>query len=54
MRHFVLNGDARLVEILLKLNREKNLTLVVITHSLEVAQQMEHVYRLDDGTLSRM
>ncbi len=47
------NSD-RLVEILLKLNREKNLTLVVITHSLEVAQQMEHVYRLDDGTLSRM
>ncbi len=40
-----------LAEILGKLNKDFNVALVLVTHSLELAQKMETVYELSDGHL---
>ena len=46
------NSD-RLVELLLKLNETRGLTLLAVTHSSEVASLMGSTYRLDAGVLHR-
>ena len=40
-----------LIELLLKLNKQKKVTLILVSHDLEVAHQMQTTYRLDDGRL---
>ena len=45
------NSD-KLVELLLKLNDTRGLTLLAATHSLAVASLMGSTYRLDDGGLA--
>jgi ABC-type lipoprotein export system ATPase subunit len=37
--------------LLVKLNKEEGTTLIVVTHSLELAQLMDHVYNLKNGKL---
>ncbi len=46
------NSD-KLVELLLKLNDTRGLTLLAATHSSEVASLMGSTYHLDDGGLAR-
>lgn len=41
----------RLGQILIELNREEKTTLIVVTHSLELAQLMDKTYRLQRGKL---
>jgi len=40
-----------LADLLLELNREENVTLIVVTHSLELARKMERALELRDGKL---
>jgi len=40
-------------QILTDLNREENVTLITVTHSLQLAQKMSLTYRLSDGLISR-
>jgi ABC-type lipoprotein export system ATPase subunit len=37
---------------MLDLNREENMALIVVTHSLSVASMMDRVYSLDEGVLA--
>ena len=48
-----LDGEnaARLGELLAELNREHDLTAVVVTHSMELASRMGKIYRLISGKL---
>ena len=38
-----------LVELLLQINREQNVTLIVVTHALDVASRMQRQFELRDG-----
>jgi ABC-type lipoprotein export system ATPase subunit len=40
-----------LARLLIEMNEEEQTTLIVVTHSLELARQMKLRYRLQDGTL---
>jgi lipoprotein-releasing system ATP-binding protein len=40
-----------LAQLLLELNREQGVTLIVVTHALDLAGKMERVMELRDGTL---
>ncbi len=42
----------KLVELLCELNREENVTLIVVTHSRQLASRMSQVYELATGKLS--
>jgi len=42
-----------LVKLLVELSREEKMTLVVVTHSLEVAREMDIIYKMEDGKLNR-
>ena len=42
-----------LVQLLVELNQEEQVTLIVVTHALQVAQQMDRVLELRDGVLVR-
>jgi len=42
------NAD-RVLELLTRLQRERRLTLLVVTHSLDVAQKADRVVRMKDG-----
>lgn len=44
-------GSDALVKLLLELNAEENLTLVVVTHSERVAEQMGRILKLEIGNL---
>ncbi len=48
-----LDGESakQLGDILIKLNKEHELALIVVTHSLELAERMGKVYELIDGRL---
>jgi lipoprotein-releasing system ATP-binding protein len=48
-----LDGESakQLGDILIKLNKEHELALIVVTHSLELAERMGKVYELIDGKL---
>ena len=41
-------------QLLIELNREEDVTLIVVTHSLELAGKMQRVLRLEDGRLVEM
>jgi len=41
----------KLTDLLLELNKEQGTALIVVTHSMEVANKMEKVYRLSEGKL---
>ncbi len=43
----------RLAELLVELNRRENVTLIVVTHALELASQMGRVFEMRDGKLAR-
>lgn len=43
----------QLTELLLKLNKEENLTLVTVTHSKELASRMSTIYELKNGVLDK-
>ncbi len=40
--------------LLVKLNKEEGTTLIVVTHSLELARLMDNVYNLKNGTLEEL
>jgi ABC-type lipoprotein export system ATPase subunit len=44
-------GSDSLMQLLLELNREENLTLILVTHSMRLAEQMGRVLRLESGNL---
>lgn len=44
----------RLTELLLEFNREENLTLIIVTHSQEIAEKMKRILRLKDGRLEEI
>lgn len=43
-------GD-RLFDLLVNLNKSRNITLIVVTHSAQLAEKMERVLKLADGEL---
>ena len=43
-----------LAQLLVELNREENVTLIVVTHALELARQMGRVLELRDGQLTEV
>jgi ABC-type lipoprotein export system ATPase subunit len=40
-----------LADLLVELNKEEGVTLIVVTHSLELAKKMERIYLLESGKL---
>jgi lipoprotein-releasing system ATP-binding protein len=44
---------ARMLDLMLELNREMQTALVVVTHDLDIAARMQHRWRMVDGVLSR-
>lgn len=44
-------GRAEIINSLLKLNREKNITVVLITHYMEEAEQADRVIVMNDGEI---
>lgn len=44
-------GADQLVQLLLELNREENLTLIMVTHSMHLAEKMGRVLTLEGGKL---
>jgi lipoprotein-releasing system ATP-binding protein len=44
----------RLMELLVRLNSEKETTLVVVTHAMSLANQMEEVWAFDEGYLKKV
>ncbi len=45
------DGAMDLAHLMLELNREENLALIVVTHSLAIAETMDVVYGFDEGAL---
>jgi lipoprotein-releasing system ATP-binding protein len=39
----------KLIDLLLEINREENLTLIMVTHSQELAEKMNRILKLKDG-----
>jgi ABC-type lipoprotein export system ATPase subunit len=48
-----LDRDAseNIADLLIELNRSEQVTLIVVTHSLELAQRVGHIMELSDGVL---
>ena len=46
----ITNGE-QVVEILLRLAHEEGRCVIVVTHDLEIASQMDEIYMMRDGTL---
>lgn len=44
-------GANGLMELLLELNREENLALIMVTHSMQLAERLDRVLTLENGTL---
>lgn len=40
-----------LTDLLVELNKEEGLTLIVVTHSMDIAKKMNHIYSLEEGKL---
>ena len=47
------NNSDHLMDLLEKLNLEKCLTLIMVTHSLECAKRMKQAYHLNEGNLEK-
>jgi ABC-type lipoprotein export system ATPase subunit len=45
------SGADELVELLLELNREENLTLIMVTHSMRLAERLDRVLTVENGKL---
>jgi lipoprotein-releasing system ATP-binding protein len=45
------SSAAELSRLLAELNREENVTLIVVTHALDLARQMQRVFALQQGAL---
>jgi lipoprotein-releasing system ATP-binding protein len=45
------HNAAQMLDLMLRLNREMNTALVVVTHDLSIARQMQHSWRMHDGIL---
>ena len=41
----------QLADLLLQLNREENISLIVVTHSMVLASKMDKIYQLENGKL---
>jgi ABC-type lipoprotein export system ATPase subunit len=48
------NSAKKLGNLLVELNKEEGVTLVLVTHSIELAKQMNRVLRLSDGYLEEL
>lgn len=48
------NTAQNLAQLLIRLNKEENVSLITVTHSGELSKQMQKRYRLVNGTLQRM
>ena len=48
----ITNGE-QVVEILLRLAHEEGRCVIVVTHALEIASQMDEIYMMRDGVLER-
>lgn len=46
------SGAESLTQLLLQLNQQEKLALILVTHSLHVAKQMDKIYHLLDGVLT--
>jgi len=46
------DSSQNVAEMLIELNKSEQVTLVVVTHSLELAQHIGHVMELNDGVLT--
>ena len=44
----------RLMQLLIDLNREEGVTLIVVTHAPDLAQNLEHLMQLEKGQLVRV
>ncbi|MDP2337569.1 MAG: ABC transporter ATP-binding protein [Bacteroidota bacterium] len=40
-----------LADLLVELNKEEGVTLIVVTHSMDLAKKMERIYRIENGKL---
>lgn len=45
-------NSEQLTTLLAELNREQNIALVIVTHSMELAAKMDRIYQLREGKLS--
>ena len=45
------DNAAQLAELLSELNHEEHVALVIVTHSMELANKMDKIYRLREGKL---
>jgi lipoprotein-releasing system ATP-binding protein len=45
-------NSEKLIELLIELNQTLGLTLLMVTHSLEIAKQMKQTYLMDEGKLN--
>ena len=45
------NSAQQLGQLLIELNQEEEVTLIVVTHALELARRMKKIWRLSDGRL---
>jgi lipoprotein-releasing system ATP-binding protein len=43
---------AQVIDIISHLNRDYGTALVIVTHDLHIAERMDRIYNLDDGTLN--
>ncbi|HID83651.1 MAG TPA: ABC transporter ATP-binding protein [Anaerolineales bacterium] len=46
-------SGAEVLDLLLRLNRERGVTLIVVTHDPEVAEHMERIIHIRDGLIER-
>jgi lipoprotein-releasing system ATP-binding protein len=46
-------SSENLGQLLVKVNKEEETTLITVTHSIEIARLMDKVYRLQDGMLEK-
>ena len=46
------NSSEKLSELLLKINKEQNTAIIIVTHSLELAKKTDKIYKLENGKLS--
>ncbi len=48
------DNAGQVAELMLELNRQEKITLIVVTHSMELAGRMDEQYELKEGVLKRM